>query len=120
METEVKSKKDFQEKQKKMEQDYKRKSKNPNHIVHPNLTPRGRDILMRLQNKSLDTEGNRQYTMNEDIVNARTMSVQELRAAAQRNQAKIEQLRASLESNASKKKTDDESKKKTDDESNNG
>lgn len=100
----VKTKADFQAKHAQEKKDFlkNKKRKNPNHVVTPNLTPRGRDIKMRLQNKSLDTEGERSYTLNEDIVNTRFMSKHELRAAAEANQKKINSIQESLKNNASK------------------
>lgn len=76
--------------------------RNPKFTVHPNLTPRGRDILLRLQNKSLDVTGERSYTLNEEIVNARLKSRHELFADARANQAKINNLQNSLKENAKK------------------
>lgn len=88
--------------------------KNPKYTVHPNLTPRGKDILRRLQNKSLDTTGERSYTLNEEIVNARLKSRHELFADARANQAKINNLQNSLKENA-KKQIQSQSKSQTND-----
>lgn len=93
------TKEQYKARQAKEEQQYKdsKKKKNPNHRVTPNLTPRGRDILMRLQNKSLDTEGERSYTLNEDIVNSRRMNKHELAEAHRRNIEKVDKLKKDLE-----------------------
>lgn len=96
--TQVKTKAEYKAKQEKAELEFRRRSKNPNHIVRPGLTPRGSDILMRLNNKSLDLTGERSYTLNEDIVNAKNMSRHELIHAAKLNQEKISKLQNSLKS----------------------
>lgn len=105
MTTGAKSKQEFQERSKQMEKDFKKKKINPNHIVTPNLTPRGRDILMRLKSKSLDTTGERSYTLNEDIVNSRFMSKHELIQASKRNNEKIDQLKNQLTNTITKNET---------------
>lgn len=95
--TQVKTKEEYQNKQKQLEKDYRAKPKNPKYNVTPNLTPRGTDIIKRLQNKSLDTTGERSYTLNEDIVNARMKNKQELIRDAQNNASRIKDLKESLE-----------------------
>lgn len=92
----VSNKEEYKAKQQEMEREFKKKKKNPNHVVTPNLTPRGKDILMRLQNKSLDLEGDRSYTLNEDIVNARRMNKHQLMEAARQNESKIQGLQKTL------------------------
>lgn len=104
MEKQVQTKEEYKARQAKEEQLYKdsKLKKNPNHRVTPNLTPRGRDILMRLQNKSIDTDGERSYTLNEDIVNSRRMNKHELAEAHRRNNAKIEELKKTLNETSNK------------------
>lgn len=106
--TQIKTKEEFQEKQKQLEKDYRTKPKNPKYKVTPNLTPRGIDIIMRLQNKSLDTTGERSYTLNEDIVNARMKSKHEIIKDAQKNASRIKGLKDSLEKFQSQPKTKNE------------
>lgn len=93
----VKTKEDFKEKMSTLEQEFITRKKHPKYRVSPNLTPRGRDILMRLNNKSLSLQGERSYTQNEEIVNARLMSKHELKAAATDNARKIDGLKKGLE-----------------------
>lgn len=121
MEKQVNTKEEFQAKSKQMERDFKKRKINPKHIVTPNLTPRGRDILMRLKNKSLDTTGEKSYTLNEDIVNSRFMSKHELIQASKKNNEKIGKLKDQL-TNSSITITKNETNKKPGEkpESNNG
>lgn len=72
----------------------KAKREESKYRVIPNLTPRGTDILRRIQNRSLKTEAQDEtaYTENDEVVRASRLSKKDLINKARDNQEKIIQL----------------------------
>lgn len=66
------------------------KPKNTKYKVHPNLTPRGKDIMIRLRNKSLVTSGGDNYTLDDEIVRASRYNKKDLINKARENAEKIQ------------------------------
>lgn len=90
------------------------KKKDSKYRVKPNLTPRGKDIMMRLKNRSLNAIGGDNYTLDEEIVETRRLDKVELINRARLNHEKIKGLETKAE-NLSKEIDKQKSKPKEDD-----
>lgn len=60
--------------------------------VRPNLSLRGKDIQTRLKNNTLDTDADRQYSLDEKIDETRKLSKLELNTKVNENNRKIQDL----------------------------
>lgn len=75
------------------------KRKDPKFRVHPKLSITGKDLMSRIKNRSIILEDNGQYTLDETMHEATMLSKPEIVNKAIRNNERIQQIKARIESN---------------------
>lgn len=79
--------------------------KNPKYRVIPGLTPNGKELMQRLKNRSIVLEDNGDYSLDQEMDEARRLTKSDLRNKTNENKAKIDGLQKKINSQSNPKQS---------------